>query len=211
MTDWPQYTRSIDSGARALGISLSDEQLALLVTYLRELASWNATHNLTAIREPEAMVTRHLLDCLAIDAYIDGTRVADVGTGPGLPGFVLAVVDPARRITLVETNRKKTMFLRHARRQLGLAHVEIVQSRVEDYRPDDPFDCVVTRAFASAANTIDQCAHLLAPEGRFVLMKGRDSSAETACLPAGFRLVDTAPIHVPGLDAARHVAIVARG
>ncbi|WP_423822428.1 16S rRNA (guanine(527)-N(7))-methyltransferase RsmG [Salinisphaera sp. SPP-AMP-43] len=209
MTDWDACSERLAAGMDALGLSSAAEVRERLIAYLHELTTWNATYNLTAVREPEAMVTRHLLDCLAVSDLVTGTNVVDVGTGPGLPGLVLAIIRPQLAVTLVESNRKKATFLRHARRQLGLDNAEVVQSRVEAYTPAKRFDCVTTRAFATAADTLRGAGHLVAPSGRVVLMKGRDPAAEMADLPRGFYHVETRPVSVPGLDAERHVVILA--
>ncbi|MGN8157822.1 16S rRNA (guanine(527)-N(7))-methyltransferase RsmG [Salinisphaera sp. RV14] len=211
MTDWDACGQRLGAGMEALGLAVADDVRDRLVAYLRELNTWNATYNLTAVRDPEAMVTRHLLDCLAIADFVVGANLADVGAGPGLPGLVLAIARPRLAVTLVESNRKKATFLRHVRRQLELAHVDVVQSRVEDFSPPQRFDCVVTRAFATAGDTVRGAGHLIAPGGRFVLMKGRDPAAEMDDLPLAFRHVETVRVTVPGLGAERHVAILEPG
>lgn len=211
MTDWDACGQRLGAGMEALGLSGSGEVRDRLIAYLRELTTWNATYNLTAVRDPEAMVTRHLLDCLAVTDFVVGANLADVGAGPGLPGLVLAIARPQLAVTLVESNRKKASFLRHVRRQLELDNVEVVQSRVEDFKPARRFDCVITRAFATAGDTVRGAGHLIAPGGRFVLMKGRDPSAEMDDLPLDFRHVETVRLDVPGLGAERHVAILEPG
>ena len=211
MTDWNACEKRLDAGMDALGMSGLAETRERLIAYLRELTTWNATYNLTAVRDPEAMVTRHLLDCLAVSDFVVGANLVDVGAGPGLPGLVLAIARPRLAVTLVESNRKKASFLRHARRQLALDNVEVVQARVEDFKPARRFDCVITRAFATAGDTVRGSGHLIAPGGRFVLMKGRDPAAEMDDLPLAFRHVETVRVTVPGLGAERHVAILEPG
>lgn len=211
MTDWDACRQRLESGLDALGMSVPVAARERLIAYLRELTTWNATHNLTAVRDPEAMVTRHLLDCLAVSGFVAGACLVDVGAGPGLPGIVLAIVRPKLAVTLVECNRKKAAFLRHARRQLGADNIDVVQSRVENYQPAMRFDCLITRAFAAASDTVRGAGHLIAPGGRVVLMKGRDPAPEMADLPLDFRHVETIPVTVPGLGAARHVTILEPG
>lgn len=211
MTDWEACARRLTAGLEQLEFSASAAVQGRLIAYLRELTTWNATYNLTAVRDPESMVTRHLLDCLAVADFVVGQSLADVGAGAGLPGVVLAITRPRLAVALVETNRKKAAFLRHVRRQLALPNVNIVQERVEDFHPPSRFDCVITRAFAAAGDTARAAGHLIAPGGRFVLMKGRDPVAEMADLPLDFRHVKTLRVAVPGLGAQRHVAILEPG
>lgn len=211
MTDWEACAERLSAGAAALGISLSVPVRDQLIIYLRELDTWNATYNLTAVRDPLAMVTRHLLDSLAVVDFVSGKGVADIGSGPGLPGLVLAIVRPTLAVTLVEANGKKAAFLRHVRRRLQLPNVEVVQKRVEAWQPAARFDCVICRAFASASDCAHAAGHLIAPGGRFLLMKGRDPSAELVDLPLDFRHVETAVLDVPGLEAQRHLAILEPG
>ena len=211
MVDWDECAGRLDAGVRALEIKVPKAARALLIDYLRELTTWNATYNLTAVREPLAMVTRHVLDCLAIMPFVSGANLVDVGSGAGLPGVVLAIARPKLAVTMVESSRKKAAFLRHVRRRLALPNVTVVQQRVEKYVPEQRFDIVTCRAFASAAETAQIAGHLIAPGGRVLLMKGRDPAAELAGLPLDFQAVDTVALEVPGLDAERHLAILEPG
>lgn len=210
-TDWGACESRLDKGVRALELRVSKNARATLIDYLRELNTWNASYNLTAVRDPEAMVTRHLLDSLAVSPFVAGRSLADVGSGPGLPGIVLAVARPKLAVTLIESNGKKAAFLRHVRRRLSLSNVEVIQKRVEAYTTDTRFDNVICRAFASAGETAQQAGHLIAPGGRVLLMKGRHPAAELDELPLNFRAVDTVTLEVPGLDAQRHLAILEPG
>jgi 16S rRNA (guanine527-N7)-methyltransferase len=167
---------------------------------------WNATYNLSAIRDPAEMVTRHLLDSIAVVPYVRGATLADLGTGAGLPGIPLALVAPERAVTLVDSNGKKTRFLRAAVRELGLANVRVVEGRVE--AATGRFDCVTARAFASLADMLGWGGHLLAPGGRWLALKGRFPQDELASLPPGFAVQAVEPLAVPGLDAERHVVII---
>jgi len=211
MTDWGACEQRLADGIEALGIEVSKNARTQLIAYLRELATWNATYNLTAVREPMAMVTRHLLDSLAVLDFVSGAAVADIGSGPGLPGLVIAIARPRLAVTLVESNGKKAAFMRHARRRLGLNNVTVAQERVESWHPDSKFDCVICRAFAAAGECARLAGHLVAPGGRFLLMKGRDPAVELADLPLDFRHVDTIALQIPGLDAARHLTILEPG
>jgi len=187
---------------------LSVEQSERLIDYLQLLARWNLTYNLTAVRDPGEMITRHLLDSLAIAPHVRGTNLIDLGTGAGLPGIPLAILDPERAITLVDSNGKKTRFLREAVRVLGLANVQIENARSEDLQGQ--YDCVVARAFASLADLVRVGGHLLAADGRILAMKGLLDKDEMVGLPSGFAISEVVTLHVPGLGAARHVVILRR-
>lgn len=178
-----------------------------LLAYLQLLAKWNSAYNLTAVRDPAEMVTRHLLDSLAIAPYLRGPRVLDIGTGPGLPGIPLAVLRSDLQFTLLDANAKKTRFVVQAVGELALKNVEVVQTRVENYRPAQKFDTLMSRAFASIADMLAGARHLCAPGGRFLAMKGVSPEEELQALPAGYD-IEVLALAVPGLDAARHVVIV---
>jgi len=185
------------------------EQLA---AYLALLAKWNRTYNLTAIREPERMVTHHLLDALAVLPHLPrrpGLRLLDVGSGGGGPGIPLAIARPGWSVVLLDSNHKKGTFMRQALIELGLANVEVVTARVEDYAPPVRFDVVISRAFADLASFVQGAARHLAPGGRLYAMKGVFPDAEVAELPPGFAVTAAHRLEVPGLDAARHLIVVA--
>jgi len=179
-----------------------------LLVFVRLLAKWNAAYNLTAVRDPEEMVTRHLLDSLVLLPYLHGSRVLDIGTGPGLPGIPLAVARPDCAFTLLDANAKKTRFVTQAVGELGLKNVDVLQARVENYRPEQKFDTLVARAFSSIADMLNSAQHLCAPGGRFLAMKGMYPEEELAAIPAEFAVTEVAALQVPGLDAARHLAII---
>lgn len=211
MVDWDECANRLDDGVRALGVRVPKASREIMIEYLRELTTWNATYNLTAVRDPMAMVTRHLLDSLAIMPFVSGANLADVGSGAGLPGVVLAIARPKLDVVVIEANRKKAAFLRHVRRRLSLSNISVVQQRVEAYIPETRFDIVTCRAFASAGDTTRLAGHLIAPGGRVLLMKGRDPAAELAELPLDFQAVDTVVLEVPELGAERHLAILEPG
>jgi 16S rRNA (guanine527-N7)-methyltransferase len=206
MTDRPALQHRLEQGIAALGLQLPEAAMPRLLDYLELLVRWNAAYNLTAIRDPAEMVTRHLLDSLAILPYVSGATLADLGTGPGLPGIVLAIAAPGRAITLVDSNGKKVRFLREAIRTLKLEGVQAMQSRVEDV--EGSFDCITARAFATLGDMLGWGGHLLAPGGRWLAMKGRRPDDELAALPTGFALESLHALAVPGLEGERHLAVI---
>lgn len=199
--------RALEQGLQQLGTPLAPEQRRLLLAYLRLLEKWNSAYNLTAVRDPVDMVTRHLLDSLAILPHLYGRRVLDIGTGAGLPGIPLAIARPAPTFTLLDANAKKTRFVTQAVGELHLINVEVRQTRAEHYHPAQNFDTLVSRAFASIADMLAAARHLCAPGGRFLAMKGTYPENELAAVPAGYA-VEVLALAVPGLSAERHVVIL---
>ncbi|MGB3749341.1 MAG: 16S rRNA (guanine(527)-N(7))-methyltransferase RsmG [Rhodanobacter sp.] len=199
----------LEQGIAALGLTLPAEAVPRLLDYLALLERWNAAYNLTAVRDPAEMVTRHLLDSLAVLPFVHGRTLADLGTGPGLPGIVLAIAAPGREVLLVDSNGKKVRFLREAIRALKLEGVRAEQSRVEDVAGQ--FDCVTARAFASLADMLAWGGHLLAPGGIWLAMKGKQPQDELPGIPDGFVVRATHELHVPGLPAERHLLVLGRG
>ena len=198
----PSVERLIEDAA-ALGVTLSSTDAKRLLDLLAELRRWNRTYNLTSITDPAAMVTHHLLDSLAIHGDLQGSRVADVGTGAGFPGLPLAVTNPARHFTLIDSNGKKLRFVSHAAHALALKNVTVVHARAEALKPDLPFDTVVARAFAPLPEMLPKVAALCGPDTRVLAMKGRRPERELAALPPGWHLLSSRELAVPGLDAAR--------
>jgi 16S rRNA (guanine527-N7)-methyltransferase len=203
------------AGAAELGVTLTDAQATQLLHLADELLRWNRAYNLTAIEDPAEVVTHHLLDSLAAHQDLAGATVADVGTGAGFPGLPLAVVNPERRFTLVDSVDKKLRFVDHAARELGLANVTTRHGRVERLRVDAPFDTVIARAFAPLPKMLALIAPLCGPTSRVVAMKGRwppsaDDADECRPLPPGWRIAAVRPVRVPGLDAARHHLLLRR-
>jgi len=196
----------LEQGIAELKLILPAEAVSRLLDYQALLERWNATYNLTAVRDPAEMITRHLLDSLAILPYVQGGTLADLGTGPGLPGIVLAIAAPGREILLVDSNGKKVRFLREAIRALKLDGVRAVQSRVEDVQGQ--FDCITARAFASFADMLGWGGHLLAPGGIWLAMKGKQSEDELSGVPTTFVVRETHVLTVPGLDAERRLVVL---
>lgn len=198
---------ALDAGLAELGL---DPALAgPLRAYLELLARWNRTYNLTAIRDPGEMVVLHLLDSLSMHAHVRGiATLADLGTGAGLPGIPLAIALPGLQVTLVESNGKKARFLRQAVRTLGLDNTSVHECRAEELDRPGEFDAITARALATLADIIAFGGHLPRPGGRLLALKGVRPDDEIAALPDGWRLLDVHPLHVPGLDAERHLVAV---
>lgn len=194
--------------ATALGVALTEHDAARLLRLLAELARWNRRFNLTAIEGGELMITHHLLDSLAVHRYLHGGTVADVGTGAGFPGLPLALVNPQRRFTLIDASGKKIRFVSHAVRTLELVNVEPLQARVENLRPDTPFDTVIARAFAPLPQMLAAVAPLLGPGTRVLAMKGKWPASELAALPGGWRVSESHLLAVPGLQEERRLIIL---
>lgn len=210
LSDDTALRAELDAGLRTQGLAptLADP----LLTYLTLLLRWNKTYNLTAVRDPREMVVRHLLDSLAMVPHVDGlATLADLGTGPGLPGIPLAIALPGLRVTLVESNGKKARFLREAVRQLKLTNAEVAESRIEAVDRPGAFDAITARALATLPDILAVGGHLPRMDGgRLLAMKGVHPVDEIAALPAGWRLDSVTPLQVPGLDAERHLVVVAR-
>lgn len=181
-----------------------------LLAYLALLLRWNGTYNLTAIRDAREMVTKHLLDSLAIVPHVPDAAVADLGTGPGLPGIPLAIARPGCRVTLVESNGKKARFLREAVRQLGLANARVAECRAEALDEPGAYAAITARALARLDAILAVGGHLLAPGGQLLAMKAETVAEEAAALPTPWRLVAVHRLHVPGLSATRQLAVVGR-
>ena len=209
MTSGHDLDAPLRAGLDAL--ALPGELAPPLLAYLDLLVRWNRTYNLTAVRDPREMVSRHLLDSLAMESFLGGIgTLADLGTGPGLPGIPLAIARPALRVTLVEANGKKARFLREAVRTLGLANAEVAESRIEALDRPGAFDAITARALASLPQILGFGGHLLAPGGKLLAMKGARPDEEIAALPRGWRLETLHRLTVPGLDGERHLAVVGR-
>ncbi|MEQ9464266.1 MAG: 16S rRNA (guanine(527)-N(7))-methyltransferase RsmG [Haliea sp.] len=195
----------LSRGITALGLRASTDQQAQLLAYLALLCKWNRAYNLTAVRDPADMVTRHLLDSLALVPRLSGSRCIDVGTGAGLPGIPLAIMFPDREFHLLDSNGKKTRFLFQVKTGLALSNITIHHARVEAFTPAGKFDVVLSRAFASLADMVAGAGHLLQPDGVFLAMKGARPDDEIALLPGRCRVLGVYPLQVPGLDEQRHL------
>jgi 16S rRNA (guanine527-N7)-methyltransferase len=197
--------------AAAMGVALTEHDAARLRQLLEELAHWNRQFNLTGITDLESMVGHHVLDSLAIHRHLHGTTIADAGTGAGFPGLPLALVNPERRFTLIDSNGKKIRFVSHAVRTLGLMNVEPVQTRVEALRPERPFDTVVARAFAALPELLETVAPLCGSDTRVLAMKGKWPQDELDALPPRWRLAESHTLTVPGLAEDRCLIVLMSG
>ncbi len=198
------------AGAQDLGIVMDDKQASRLLKLLAEVLEWNERFNLTAITEPAEMLRKHLLDSLSIHSHLHGQRIADVGAGAGFPGLPLAILNPGRHFSLIESTGKKARFLEHVVSSLELVNVTVVNSRAEAWNPVIPFDSVVARALGKVGEFIRVAGHLCGRRGRLLAMKGQYPQAELESLPGGWKLLAVHEIQVPGLDAARHLVELGR-
>ena len=198
----------LDAGLAAL--RLDPALAAPLLAYLALLDRWNRTYNLTAIRDPAEMVAKHLLDSLAMLPFAGDGTLADLGTGPGLPGIPLAIARPALQVTLVESNGKKARFLREAVRTLQLPNARVAESRIESLDAPGAYDAITARALATLPLIVERGGSLLKADGRLLAMKGAVPDEEIAALPAGWRVDGVHRLVVPGLAAERHLVVVAR-
>lgn len=197
-------------GAQKLKIELSEAQLQALLSYLQLLIKWNKAYNLTAIREPERMVSLHLFDSLAVHPHIQtANNIIDVGTGAGLPGVVLAIMNPEKNFTLLDSNGKKTRFLVQAKIDLKLDNLTVVNDRVEAYQPPQLFDMIISRAFASLADMTGWCKHLLAEGGCFLAMKGQYPQEEIDAIAHEYKVLSKQELHIPQVEGERHLLTIA--
>ncbi len=196
-------------GLHALNIALSTDQQQRLLQYVVLLNKWNKVYNLTAVREPERMIGLHILDSLAVLPHLGNPHhVLDVGTGAGLPGVALAIACPAIHITMLDSLQKKTTFVRQAIGELSLANADVVCERVEQFKPVEKFDIVISRAFAELADFVNGAAHLVAEEGRMFAMKGQYPVDEIARMPAGFEVDKSIELVVPQIEGQRHLLVI---
>ncbi|HZP88827.1 MAG TPA: 16S rRNA (guanine(527)-N(7))-methyltransferase RsmG [Burkholderiales bacterium] len=196
-----------ESGGAILAAQVPDPLLrARLSAFLAELSKWNRAYNLTAIRDPKEIVTRHVLDSLSILPLVHG-RVLDVGSGAGFPAVPLALANPELRVTALDSNGKKARFLRHVQRTLEIPNLEVVESRVESYRSDKMFDVITSRAFSALGEFIALTRHLLAPGGAWIAMKGKIDAQELAGIPDDVEIRENRRLSVPGLSEDRHAII----
>lgn len=200
-----QKVDQLKLGLESLQLPCSKYQINQLLKYLDMLERWNKAYNLTAIRDPFDMIHLHLLDSLAISDELEGDDFIDVGTGPGLPGIPLAILNQDKNFTLLDSNGKKTRFLFQVKLELGLANMSEVNKRVEEFNPQKTYDCVLSRAFSSLRDMVQNCQHLLNPNGYFLAMKGKLPQTELSQLPKNYKVEKLSSIIVPGVDGQRHL------
>jgi 16S rRNA (guanine527-N7)-methyltransferase len=198
------------AGIAALGLALPEGAEAKLLAYLALLDKWNRVYNLTAVRDAERMVSHHVLDSLAAVEFFRGKTVLDVGSGGGLPGIPLAIARPELQVTLIDSIAKKTAFLLQAKAELGLTNLNVVTSRVEDFRSATGFDVITSRAFSDLREFVTLTRHLLKPSGHWLAMKGLMPHEEIANLPDWAKVSANQALVVPGLEASRHVIVLER-
>ncbi|SEC83181.1 16S rRNA (guanine(527)-N(7))-methyltransferase RsmG [Pseudomonas anguilliseptica] len=206
------HAEELSQGALELGVELSAQQHEQLLAYLALLIKWNKAYNLTAVRDPNEMVSRHLLDSLSVVPFVfdAGDNWLDVGSGGGMPGIPLAILFPERQFTLLDSNGKKTRFLTQVKLELKLANLQVIHSRVEEFRPDVPFAGICSRAFSSLEDFSNWTRHLGDGNTQWLAMKGVHPDDELQALPADFRLTATHVLKVPGCQGQRHLLILRR-
>jgi len=189
-------------------LSLSEQQLQQCIDYVQLLDKWNSAYNLTSVRDPQEMLIKHVMDSLVVAPHLIGERFIDVGTGPGLPGVLLAIYYPDKDFTLLDSLGKRIRFLNQVKLQLKLSNIHPLQSRVEDHHPDQGYDGVISRAFASMNDMLSWCKHLPQVNGRFFAMKAAAVQEEIAALPDFVKVASVQPLAVPQLQAQRHLVIL---
>ena len=208
----PRHADELSRGAKQLAVELTPETQEKLLAYLALLIKWNKAYNLTAVRNPDEMVSRHLLDSLSVVPFVGalGDNWLDVGSGGGMPGIPLAILFPERRFTLLDSNGKKTRFLTQVKLELKLDNLEVVHNRVEAFTPAQPFSGIVSRAFSSLEDFSNWTRHLGDGETRWLAMKGLHPDDELQALPADFRVESAHQLEVPGCQGQRHLLILRR-
>ena len=184
-------------------LSLPIEQQNKLIQLVELLAKWNKAYNLTSVRDPQQMLVKHIMDSIVVSPYLNGKRLIDVGTGPGLPGLPLAILNPDKQFVLLDSLGKRLRFIRQAVLELGLTNVEFIQSRVEEYQPEEKFDIVLSRAFASLEDMLFWCKHLPNETGHFLALKGQFPKQEIQDLDEAFKFIETVELQVPNLEGER--------
>ena len=205
-----EHFRELVTGAAELGIELGESQSQKLLDYLALLQKWNKAYNLTAVRNPDEMVSRHLLDSLSILPFVAGERWLDVGSGGGMPGIILTIMRPETQFLLLDSNGKKTRFLTQVKLELGLTNLKVFQGRVEAFKTETGFDGIVSRAFSSLADFTQMTRHLSHPQTLWLAMKGQYPEEELAALPVDFEVERSARLAVPGCQGSRHLLVLRR-
>ncbi|MFK3559139.1 16S rRNA (guanine(527)-N(7))-methyltransferase RsmG [Pasteurella multocida] len=203
-----QLSQKLEILLKQTALSITDQQKEQLIKLVLLLNKWNKAYNLTSVRDPMEMLVKHILDSVVVSPHLQGKHFIDVGTGPGLPGLPLAIVNPNKHFVLLDSLGKRIRFIRNAIRELGLDNVEAVLSRVEEYHPEQPFDGVLSRAFASLKDMTDWCQHLPKQDGYFYALKGLYHQEEVEELSEKFTIQQVIRLQVPELIGERHLVIV---
>ncbi len=197
-------------GLQSLDLSLEKSAIDKLLAYVDLLLRWNKAYNLTAVREPAQIVSRHLLDSLSLLPWLAGDTLLDVGSGAGLPGVPLAIAKPDLQVTLLDSLGKRCRFLRQVRRELALENVEVVEARAEDWQTGALPAIITARAVAALPLLLQQTSHLFAADTRLLAAKGRWPEAELADLPDAFKLQESVKLNIPGVAAERHLLLITK-
>ena len=200
----------LHNASQEMNLSLSGNQIDQLIAYADLLEKWNRAYNLTAIRDRREIFSRHLIESLSIAPFVTGRRRLDVGTGAGLPGVPLAILEPSVTYILLDSNGKKTRFLTEVKRSLGLSNIEVQTARVERWDPDEPFDAVITRAFADLATTCQRIGHVLAHQGMLFAMKTERANQEMFAIPDHLEQISCWDIAIPGRDWPVQLQVIRR-
>ncbi|MFV0447940.1 MAG: 16S rRNA (guanine(527)-N(7))-methyltransferase RsmG [Vibrio sp.] len=201
----------LDSLIAKTDLDVSEKQREQLLGYVELLNKWNKAYNLTSVRDPEDMLVKHILDSIVVSPYLNGERFIDVGTGPGLPGIPLAIMNPDKHFVLLDSLGKRIRFIKQVLHELAISNVIPVQSRVEEFDPEGGFDAVLSRAFASISDMVEWCQHLpRANSGVFLALKGQLPQEEISLLPEWCSVTDVKALKVPELEGERHLVILSR-
>lgn len=189
-------------------LQVTEQQVQQLVGYVELLHKWNKAYNLTSVRDPHEMLVKHIMDSIVVSAHLQGENFIDVGTGPGLPGIPLAIMCPEKNFTLLDSLGKRIRFIKQVVHELKITNVTPVQSRVEEFQPEQGFDGVISRAFASMNDMVSWCHHLPAENGHFLALKGQFSEQEVAELPEWCSVTEVKSLQIPELEGERHLVIL---
>ena len=200
-----ELSLQFDKHARQLDFAISEHQKSQLIGFVLLLNKWNKAYNLSSVRDPKEMLIKHIFDSIVVSPFLNGKNFADVGTGPGLPGIPLAIMQPNMHFTLIDSLGKRIRFIKQAVHELKIDNVVAIQTRVEDLKPDILFDGVLSRAFASLNDMLHWCQHLLGSDGEFLALKGQLHEDEINQVPAEFVLVQSIPLLIPSLVGERHL------
>ena len=200
----------LQRGILSLSLNCNEEMLSSLLAYIDLLKKWNSAYNLVGGSGSDSLVSRHILDSLSVDPYLEGNLIADIGAGAGLPGIPLAILNPGKRFVLIDSNGKKTRFMFQAKIQLGLDNITIENSRIEHYQSIQQIDMVMCRAFSTLGDALTMLLPIFSDECKLLAMKGHYPEEEIARLPDGFELSKTIKLNVPGSKSQRHLIEVMR-